>query len=303
MEENNEVLLDKTEQIYEEVEPIYEEVKVEKKAQEKRTDSYFDGKLIELIGWNILNILLTLVTLGIGAPWGKCMLLRYEIEHTVLNGKRLKFIGNGGNLFVEQFKWIFFTIITLGIYGFWVPIKRTKWVASNIYFEDESYVRGESYFDGKLLGLIGVNILTGLLNLCSFGLLYTFTICYRLKWYSKHMVINRKKVVFEGSGIRLFGKYILWSFLTIITLGIYGWWLSIKVKKWEVKNTRLKLAGEVEKKDYMAVGLLIGVVVLIVPFMIIIGTAISNIDFEDIGGSFYRDPQKGELVQSTYYDY
>ena len=62
-----------------------------------------ESKLIELIGWNILNILLTLVTLGIGAPWGKCMLLRYEIEHTVLNGKRLKFIGNGGNLFVEQF--------------------------------------------------------------------------------------------------------------------------------------------------------------------------------------------------------
>lgn len=296
------------ETIYEEVEPKYEEVKVEKKYQEKRTDSYFDGKLLELIGWNILSCLITIVTFGIAAPWGKCMLLKFEIEHTVINGKRLKFIGNGGNLFVEQFKWIFFTIITLGIYAFWIPIKRTKWVVSNIHFEDEQFVRGESYFDGKLLGLIGINILTNFLNLISFGLLFTFTICIRLNWYAKHTVINRKKVVFEGSGLALLGKYLLWAFLTIITFGIYGLWLTIKIKKWEVKNTRLKLAGEVEKKNKTTIILVICALIFTIPFIFLINTVtntiINNIDFENfnLGGDSMQMVQQQEVLNS-YYDY
>lgn len=291
-----------TKTVYGEVEPRYEEVKVEKKYEEKRTDSYFDGTLLELIGWNILNVLITLVTFGIAAPWGRCMLLKFEIEHTVINGKRLKFIGNGGSLFVEQFKWIFFTIITLGIYAFWIPLKRAKWVVSNTHFEDEQFVKGESYFDGKLLGLIGINILTSFLNTISFGLLCTFTICLRLKWYAKHTVINRKKVVFEGSGLALLGKYLLWTFLTIITFGIYGLWLTIKMKKWEVKNTRLKLAGEAEQKNKELIVLAIGALIFIVPFILIINTIISNVEYEnfDLDGETMPMVQQQQMMEYYY---
>lgn len=48
---------------FEEVPVTYEEVKTVKK--EVRTDSYFDGSLLELIGWRILVFLITVVTLGI----------------------------------------------------------------------------------------------------------------------------------------------------------------------------------------------------------------------------------------------
>jgi len=40
-------------------------------------NSYFDGGLLQLIGWNILGILLTLITLGIGFPWAICMKYRW----------------------------------------------------------------------------------------------------------------------------------------------------------------------------------------------------------------------------------
>ena len=106
-------------EVYQEVEPIKKEV---------RTDSYFDGSLIELIGWRLLAFLITIVTLGIAAPWGSCMLYSYQIKHTVYNGKRLKFEGTGGDLFVNKFKWALLTIITLGIYALFIPIKKTKWV-------------------------------------------------------------------------------------------------------------------------------------------------------------------------------
>ena len=230
----------------------FEEVKVtnnETAKKQVRTDSYFDGGLLELIGWRILAFLIIGITFGIATPWAKCMLYSYQFKHTVYNGKRLKFEGTGGDLFVNYFKWIFFTIITLGIYLLFVPIKKTKWVISNLHYEDEEFVKGESFFDGSTIQLIGVNLLSGLLNLVSFGLLYPFTVCFKLRWINKHTVINKKKLVFTGKAINLFGKYILWCFLTIITFGIYGWWLEIKMLKWQSKNVHIKTVGEQEKKD------------------------------------------------------
>ena len=139
------------------LEPQYEEVPEVKK--EVRTDSYFDGKLLELIGYRILGFLITIFTLGIASAWAEKFIIAYKIEHTVYNGKRLKFEGTGASLFVQRFKWVFLSIITLGIYSLWVPLKKENWIYSNTHFEDEDFIKGESYFDGKLLGLIGVNLL------------------------------------------------------------------------------------------------------------------------------------------------
>ena len=220
----------------------FEEVEIVKK--EVRTDSYFDGKLLSLIGWRILALLLSVVTLGIGIPWAKCMLYSYQINHTVYNGKRLKFEGTGGDLFVNMLKWLFFTIITLGIYLFILPVRRARWVISNIHFEDEDFVKDESFFDGKTLQLLGINILSTILTVFSLGLLYPFAVCLELKWINKHTVINRKKLVFDGNGLQLWGKYILWFILSIITFGIFSLWLSILMLKWEAKHTHIKTVGE-----------------------------------------------------------
>ncbi len=248
---------------FEQVPPKFQEVPKTKKAV--RTDSYFDGGVLELIGWKILAFLVTFITLGIAAPWAKCMLYSYQIGHTVYNGKRLRFEGTGGSLFVNTFKWIFFTIITLGIYAFVIPVKKTKWVISNIHFEDEDFIKGDSYFDGNTLQLIGVDLLSILLTIVSFGLLYPFTVCYKLKWINKHTVINRKKLSFTGSAISLWGHYILWYILLIVTFGIFGFWLPICALKWQTKRTHIKTVGEVEKKDktmWIAIPLLIIAIML-----------------------------------------
>ena len=181
---------------FEEV-PVYQEVETKKK--EVRTDSYFDGGVLELIGWRILACLISTITLGIATPWAQCMLYAWQFKHTVYNGKRLKFEGTGGDLFVNIFKWIFFSIITLGIYIFFIPVKRTKWVISNLHFENEEFNKDESFFDGNTLQLIGINILSKLMTVCSLGLLYpiiTFGIfliwmpIIVLKWESKHIHIK-----------------------------------------------------------------------------------------------------------------
>lgn len=98
--------------------------------------SYFDGGLLQLIGWQILGGLITAVTLGICYPWAVCMIYRWEAKHTVINGRRLKFNGTAMQLFGSWIKWILLTIITLGIYGFWLNIKLIQWKTKHTEFED-----------------------------------------------------------------------------------------------------------------------------------------------------------------------
>ncbi|MEG0693447.1 MAG: DUF898 family protein, partial [Oscillospiraceae bacterium] len=88
--------------------------------------SYFDGGLLQLIGWSLLGTLITIVTLGICYPWAVCMKYGWETRHTVVNGRRLAFDGNGAQLFGNWIKWCLLTIITIGIYSFWVAISLKK---------------------------------------------------------------------------------------------------------------------------------------------------------------------------------
>ena len=98
--------------------------------------SYFDGGLLQLIGWQILGGLITALTLGICYPWAICMLYRWETKHTVINGRRLKFNGTAMQLFGNWIKWLLLTIITLGICGFWLNIKLKQWKVKHTEFAE-----------------------------------------------------------------------------------------------------------------------------------------------------------------------
>jgi len=97
-------------------------------------ESYFDGGLLEFIGWKILGIIITTVTFGICYPWALCMVYGWKINHTVINGRRLRFNGKAINLFGNWIKWFFLCIITFGIYSFWLGIALEKWKVKNTSF-------------------------------------------------------------------------------------------------------------------------------------------------------------------------
>ena len=65
----------------------------------ENNNSYFDGGLLQLIGWRLLGILITVCTLGICYPWAFCMVYRWETKHTVVDGRRLVFDGTALQLF------------------------------------------------------------------------------------------------------------------------------------------------------------------------------------------------------------
>ena len=97
-------------------------------------ESKFDGGLLQYVGWNILGWLITIVTLGICYPWAVCMVYGWRINHTTIEGRRLRFNGKAMGLFGVWLKCFLLTIITLGIYGFWVMITLEKWKVKNTSF-------------------------------------------------------------------------------------------------------------------------------------------------------------------------
>ena len=94
---------------------------------EGQVESYFDGGLLQLIGWRILGFLVTVFTFGICYPWEFCMVYNWETSHTVINGHRLSFDGKAIQLFGNWIKWALLCIVTLGIYSFWLSIALKKW--------------------------------------------------------------------------------------------------------------------------------------------------------------------------------
>ena len=102
-----------------------------------------------------------------------------------------------------------------------------------------------SYFDGRLIAFIGINILTALVTTITLGLAYPAMYCFKKRWIYANTVVNGYRLKFTGTGAQLFGKYIVWTLLGIITLGIYTLWWPIKYQKWEVKH--IEIDCKVEK--------------------------------------------------------
>lgn len=94
---------------------------------------YTAGVLDTLIAGIVASLIMG-CTFGIATPWAVAYMAKFICEHTEVDGKQLVFDGNGGDLFGQFIKWFLLTIVTFGIYGFWVTVKMANWVASHTHF-------------------------------------------------------------------------------------------------------------------------------------------------------------------------
>lgn len=200
--------------------------------------SSFNGGLLGLIGINILTSLLSFITLGIAFPWIEVIKKNWLTKHTTYNGRKLIFVGTGGELFNLYFKWILLTIITFGIYSIFVPARLMRWENENTHFADGKKI-GESKFTGKTAGLLGTSIICALLLIVTFGIATPSVIAIFTKWERKHTIIDGYKLNFYGHGASLIGRFLLWVLLSVITIGIYFLWVPLKFENWKVSNTEI----------------------------------------------------------------
>ena len=92
-------------------------------------------------------------------------------------------------------------------------------------------------FDGGASDYLGTQILAGLITICTFGICYPYALVLMLRWKAKHSYINGQRLKFVGTGIGLFGTWIKWLLLIVITIGIYGFWVGPRLQKWQWENT------------------------------------------------------------------
>lgn len=196
--------------------------------------SYFDGGYFAYIGYNIAVGFLTAVTFGMAFPWLKCWYQKWLASHTVINGKRMSFDGNGGEFFAKYIIWLVLTWFTCGIYGLWMAVEVKKWVTEHSHFEGE--IDDNSFFDGKVGDFLVTSILSVLACLLPFvGVAWSKIIITR--WFVDHTIIDSYRLVFRGTTGDLFFKYLLWGILTSLTCGIFGLFVPVNYIKWETEHT------------------------------------------------------------------
>src|SRR5690625_8040782 len=100
---------------------------VETLHRHKGRTSYFDGGLLQFIGWIILGALVTAFTFGICYPWAITRVYGWKINHTVIDGRRVQFNGSALGLLGHWMKWWCLTIITLAIHALRVLIQLAHW--------------------------------------------------------------------------------------------------------------------------------------------------------------------------------
>ena len=98
--------------------------------------SRYVGKALPLFFLNVGCFFLAILTLGIMFPWCLCWTARYEASNTCIDGRPFVFDGRGSELIGKWLLYLFFLIITCGIFGLWIPKKILNWKLAHVHLAD-----------------------------------------------------------------------------------------------------------------------------------------------------------------------
>lgn len=99
----------------------------------------------------------------------------------------------------------------------------------------------KSEFRGGNLIYILFNILIVLSATFTVGLLTPLVLVSYYQWEVENTYIDGKKLIFKGTAAGLYKNWIIWILLCIITLGIYYFWLNIRLLQWKTKHTHFDI--------------------------------------------------------------
>jgi len=205
----------------------------------------FHGSGGSLFGIHIVNIFLTLLTLGVYFFWGKNRIRSYFFSQTEFAGDRFAYHGTGRELFIGFLKAavIFGAISALmrtgpllpgGIfvelaailtgYALLLTFIPLAMVGSRRYRLSRSSWRGIRFsFRGKAAQFIKLFLRGTLLTLITLGVHYPFFVTRQYAFMANDSYFGNRKFSFDGNGKDLFGYYLkafaiwmIWS----ISLGV-----------------------------------------------------------------------------------
>lgn len=97
-------------------------------------NSEFDGTSLQLFGWIFVGLLVTICSLGLFFPWMIFRLYEWEVNHTVVNGRRLRFTGDIYGSLGDWVIWYVLVFITGGLYLLRLIVLFKRWKAKHTRF-------------------------------------------------------------------------------------------------------------------------------------------------------------------------
>ncbi|GAB2989583.1 MAG TPA: DUF898 family protein [Promicromonospora sp.] len=98
-------------------------------------------------------------------------------------------------------------------------------------------------FDGGAATWFGVQLGGFLITLLTAGICYPWAVVMTYRWKTKHTYLQGRRLRFTGTAFGLFGHWIKWLLLMVVTLGIYSFWVYPRLTKWIVEHQELDPVG------------------------------------------------------------
>jgi uncharacterized membrane protein YjgN (DUF898 family) len=221
----------------------------------------FHGWTGSLFAIQAVNVLLTLLTLGIYYFWGKARVRAYLLGQSDLERDRFAYHGTGRELLVGFVKGVVVfgvPVVTLSVlpqvYGapaavvnalsslLWlvglllVPVAM---VGSRRYRLSRTSWRGIRFsFRGPVREFVGIFVAGTILTSITLGIYYPVFVTRRQAFMVSHAYFGSRKFDFDGRGRALIGSFLLMVLLFLPTFGLSWFWFSARRNRFFAEHTR-----------------------------------------------------------------
>ena len=221
---------------------------------------FFHGSGGPLFGIQIVNMLLTIITLGVYYFWGKVRVRNYLLSESEFEGDRFAYHGTGKELLIGFLKAVLLFGVPLVLLNIVVPLLARgpvfqivtglasyllvlivipfAMVGARRYRLSRTSWRGIRFsFRGEAMAFIKLFLAGSLLTSLTLGLYYPFFEAQRYGFMASHSYLGNQKFDFDGQGRALFGRFLLTLLLTPFTLGLCWLWFLARKQRYFWEHT------------------------------------------------------------------
>jgi uncharacterized membrane protein YjgN (DUF898 family) len=224
----------------------------------------FHGRGGSLFGIHIVNVLLTLVTLGVYYFWGKTRVRVYLWGQSEIAGDRFAYHGTGGELlkgFLKAMVFFALPLFALSLLREFATWELLRWltvllsyvivsvffplaiVGARRYRLSRTSWRGIRFsFRGSPPEFVKLFIVNTILTSITLGLWYPIFDVRRQAFLTAHSWFGNRKFAFDGEGRGLFWPFVLTLILTPFTLGLCWFWYVARTRRYFWDHTTVGAA-------------------------------------------------------------
>ena len=214
----------------------------------------FHGVGGTLFGIHIVNVFLTIVTLGIFYFWGKARVRRYLWSQMAIAGDRFAFHGTGREMLIgflkamlvfavplialsilQNLDWVWRIVRVLAYLLAYVIVAvfdPLAIVGARRYRLSRSSWRGIRFsFRGSAREFIKIFVVNSLLTSVTLGLWYPVLDTKRYAFLTSNSWFGNRRFGFDGGHFHLFTSFLLALILTPFTLGLCWFWYVAKKRR------------------------------------------------------------------------